>query len=35
MWFAAKVIENANPVPQSLLDPLLKAVLEEPNPSAN
>ncbi|MBN3781109.1 hypothetical protein G3O06_26720 [Burkholderia sp. Ac-20345] len=34
-WFVAKVMENTNPVPRSLLDPLLKAALKEPNPSAN
>lgn len=34
-WFVAKVMENTNPVPRSLLDPLLKAALKEPNLSAN
>ncbi|UIY62130.1 hypothetical protein [Burkholderia cepacia] len=34
-WFVAKVMERTNPVPRCLLDPLLKAALKEPNPSAN
>ena len=34
-WFVAKTLERVNPVPSVLLDPLLAAALEEPNPSAN
>jgi hypothetical protein len=34
-WFVAKTLEKVNPVPSVLLDPLLAAALEEPNPSAN
>lgn len=34
-WFVAKMLERVNPVPSILLDPLLAAALEEPNPSAN
>ncbi|MBN3726487.1 hypothetical protein [Burkholderia sp. Ac-20379] len=34
-WFVAGVMRYANPVPRSLLDPLLTAALKEPNPSAN
>lgn len=34
-WFVAKILERVNPVPRTLLDPLLVAALREPNPSAN
>lgn len=34
-WFVAKVLERVNPIPRTLLDPLLTAALREPNPSAN
>ena len=33
-WFVARVMAMANPVPKSMLDPLLVAALLEPNPSA-
>jgi hypothetical protein len=34
-WFVAKILERVNPVPRTLLAPLLMAALGEPNPSAN
>lgn len=34
-WFVAAVMAEANPVPRTLLDPMVKAALLEPNPSSN
>lgn len=33
-WFVSKVLAQLSSTPQALLDPLLRAALREPNPSA-